>query len=242
MVTRLAITIAVAAGGAAADPVNPAEAIQVAIYYRFDSAGCVDKMLFATAQSTASRILAQAGVHLMWRAGREAGEETGVKSIGMAFLAAAPANLRASLQADALAAARPYDGITGILVFADRVTSYLHGLRPMDRISVFGHILAHEIVHVLEGVARHSESGLMVGHWTWREVRDMISGKLALSAEDCDLVRSGLARSAAVLRAVTASGTHQQSLRLGLLDRICHTPGQAMLHDKSLEAPVGRVR
>ena len=38
---------------------------------------------------------------------------------------------------------------------------------------LLGHVLAHEIGHVLQGVARHSATGVMKGRWSLHETSHM---------------------------------------------------------------------
>ena len=56
-----------------------------------------------------------------------------------------------------------------VTLLIDRVTNDIR-LNPMSAPLVLGHTLAHEIGHVLEGVARHSDFGLMKAHWPTQEV------------------------------------------------------------------------
>jgi hypothetical protein len=53
-----------------------------------------------------------------------------------------------------------------------------------------GNVLAHELTHELEGVARHSSEGLMKAFWSARDYADMVRGPLALAAVDLDLLRA----------------------------------------------------
>jgi hypothetical protein len=57
----------------------------------------------------------------------------------------------------ALAYSTAFEG-TQVVVFYDRVMSVV---RPSVVPFLLGHVLAHEIVHLLEGVEVHSESGVM---------------------------------------------------------------------------------
>ena len=61
--------------------------------------------------------------------------------------------------AEALAFARPYAGT--VVVFLDRVDELNRNGGP----SVLAHVLVHEITHVLEGIDRHSATGIMKAHF-----------------------------------------------------------------------------
>ena len=39
---------------------------------------------------------------------------------------------------------------------------------------VLGHVLAHQVTHVLQGIARHSAEGLMAALWSTEDVRRML--------------------------------------------------------------------
>jgi hypothetical protein len=56
---------------------------------------------------------------------------------------------------------------------------------------ILGNVLAHELTHALEGVARHSSEGLMKAVWSGRDYAGMVSRRpLAFAAEDLDLLRA----------------------------------------------------
>ena len=92
----------------------------------------------------------------------------------------------------ALAIAKPY-GESGvrIVVFYDRVESLLQ-LHPRITIgAIFGHVLAHEIAHVLQGIARHSEMGVMRAGWTEEDFMLMGIAGLTFTPEDIVLILRG---------------------------------------------------
>ena len=53
---------------------------------------------------------------------------------------------------------------------------------------LLGHALAHEIGHVLQGVDRHSETGLMKERWSVKEINDMWRTRLRFTAYDAELI------------------------------------------------------
>src|SRR4029079_5847282 len=63
----------------------------------------------------------------------------------------------------------PYQG-TRIVVFYNRLLTSLRGSRVP---SVLGYVLAHEIAHVLQGISRHSASGIMKPKWDPRDYTEM---------------------------------------------------------------------
>ena len=57
---------------------------------------------------------------------------------------------------------------------------------------LLGHVLAHEIAHLVEGIPRHSETGLMKASWTARDYSAMARGRLALAKEDVAIISGRL--------------------------------------------------
>jgi len=94
-----------------------------------------------------------------------------------------PAFLSASL-----AYARPYEGIH-IVVFFDRIKRR----NPPRLLSVvLGHVMVHEISHILQGVQRHSESGIMKAWWNRNDISEMAFHPLSFTDEDVNLIHKGL--------------------------------------------------
>jgi hypothetical protein len=53
---------------------------------------------------------------------------------------------------------------------------------------VLGYVLAHEIVHILEGQELHSPSGIMKGHWNSRDFAEMQGAGLKFTEMDIDQI------------------------------------------------------
>jgi hypothetical protein len=86
----------------------------------------------------------------------------------------------------ALACTVLYDHAT-IQVFYDRI----QGAEAPGR--VLAHVLAHEITHVLQGTAHHSDTGIMKASWSRSDFDRMRFTTLPLTEEDVGLIRSALA-------------------------------------------------
>jgi hypothetical protein len=67
-------------------------------------------------------------------------------------------------------------------IYADRVARVSAG--QIDRVLLFGRVVAHELGHLLLGVTAHSNAGLMRAFWTDQQVRRNESSDWAFSAED----------------------------------------------------------
>ena len=79
-----------------------------------------------------------------------------------------------NVSSEALAAAQPY--ARTVTVFLDRVKE----LNRNRGISVMAVVLAHEITHVLEGIDRHSATGIMKARWDNHDYFEMAARPLLL--------------------------------------------------------------
>jgi hypothetical protein len=206
MKTITAITMLMAVVNASASSGQNAEST-VHVYVTFEAS--VAGPLIVGARSCASKLLAPAGVKLIWH-DTPTGDPADANSLAMTFLPTTPVIYRTGRNAKALAVALPYAS-TGqqILVFNDRVSDFV---APYGRRSwvVLGHILAHEIGHVLENVARHSDTGLMQANWTRDDISMMIWAGLPFAPEDKALIRARMEfvnRPAAAVPGIMAEGS-----------------------------------
>jgi len=92
---------------------------------------------------------------------------------------------------ETLALAHPYAGADkGITVFYKKLRQTAGAVVPEQLL--LGHVLAHEIGHVLEGSDRHSQEGVMKAHWSYKDLFGMQDAPLLFAPEDADLLRRGL--------------------------------------------------
>ncbi len=132
------------------------------------------------AQTVASKIFAEIGVKIEWHRQNSCPVE--------ALLVSISNSTPADLLPGALAYALPYEG-THIVVFYDRVQKTVE---PAAAPYLLGHVLAHEITHILQGVNRHSESGIMKAHWEPDDFLKMKWKPLSFTGEDVTLIRLSL--------------------------------------------------
>lgn len=135
----------------------------------------------------AARIFATIGVPIVFRSGgkRKPGEEAMV-SIEMRLHGQVPPDFHPR----AVAWSTPYaDSGTRIHVLCDRVLN-LH----VDRGTgvLLGHVMAHEIGHVLEGADRHSPEGVMKARWEKPDLQKMLTGRLPFDPTDAALIHAAL--------------------------------------------------
>jgi hypothetical protein len=89
----------------------------------------------------------------------------------------------------ALAFALPLEGVH-LTVFYDRIVGR-YKYRPD---AVLAHVLVHEITHLLQGIARHSATGVMKPGFSPSDAYAMTYKPLPFTDEDLLLIRAGVAR------------------------------------------------
>jgi len=152
----------------------------VAVYVSNDAA---PTRVLQLAEAKAAGMFSSSGVRIEWHGRTPDGGQLPQGAISVSLAAQTPAHLLPG----ALAFARPYEGIH-ITVFWDRIQQTP---RPAPAAVVLAHVLVHEITHVLEGVDRHSDSGLMKARWTTQDYAAMAWTPLPFSSEDIPLMHLG---------------------------------------------------
>jgi len=139
------------------------------------------------AELTAVRILSSIGVPIVFRDGEEPRVAEGaVVRIEMHLDGRVPP----SFHPGAMAYSTPFaDSGARIHVLCDRVLS---PSRDAGTGSLLGHVMAHEIAHILERSDRHSEEGIMKAQFAGADFQQMISGLLRFDPTDTDLIHSAL--------------------------------------------------
>jgi len=138
------------------------------------------------AEAIADGMFATAGVRIEWHGHSSEGGRLpgGALAIGLNV------NTPAHVLPGALGFARVYEGVH-IDVFCDR----LDRLTPASAAAapLLAHVLVHEITHMLQGVDRHSDSGVTKPCWTGPDYAEMKSNPLPFTPEDIVLIQQGLA-------------------------------------------------
>jgi hypothetical protein len=133
-------------------------------------------------QATAAQILSKAGIRLEWR--RD--ERTCAENNGIVVTVSLDTPM--DRHPGALAYALPFER-TRVVLFYDRVLS---AAGPSVAPSLLGHVLAHEIVHILQGVDAHSSRGIMKSRWEKQDYDAMQRGILPFTREDLSLLGRGV--------------------------------------------------
>jgi hypothetical protein len=150
-------------------------------------------------EAMATKILDSAGVRLLWEnvrsssrtKSRARGCGTGgpVQTIDLRFGHSTPNH-----GPKAMAEAFPYDQNNGrITVFLDRVEGVLSTL-PESKGRIFGHVLAHEVGHMLLRHDSHFETGLMKALWSSDDYSWIVFKNLSFTPANVSFIQSNLAR------------------------------------------------
>ena len=174
---KLAATIAIAAMMAASAQGKSENGRQVTVYFS-DNAG-VPYDVRAQAQGLATEMFASIGVTLHLKPGRPARPDA--DAIMIEFVTNTPATRLPG----ALAYALPYEGVH-IRIFWDRIEP-----SPSPR-QLLAHVMVHEITHILQGIDRHSNAGIMKAQWTYQDYAVMKVRPLSFTPEDVDLIYQGM--------------------------------------------------
>ena len=150
---------------------------------------CLEAGLIQTglAERVASGIFADMGVKLDWLHGKRCPAD--------ALIITLTVNTPGGLMPGAVAYAQPYEG-RHVRVFYDRVSSTLGVFPKSDVPKILGHVLAHEIGHMLQRTVRHSETGVMKAHWTAVDYKSMAVRPLPFTEEDVQLILAGVGQPA----------------------------------------------
>jgi hypothetical protein len=136
-------------------------------------------------KQAASQIFEGIGVKLLWSCPDQTGMGTARDTILIRLAPRVPKHFRKGTLAYALPFAQ--EGVR-ITVFYDRLEPILQDHLAIAG-SVFGHVLAHEIAHVLERVDAHAETGLMRGHWNEEDFLSMKFHAFGFAPEDAQFIR-----------------------------------------------------
>jgi hypothetical protein len=132
------------------------------------------------AQELAAKMFANIGISLEWKTWEPACESSPPPII-IDVVSETPADLMPG----GLAYALPYEG-SHIKVFFDRI------MRTEYPAFVFAQVMVHEITHIVQGVCRHSDTGLMKARWNMHDRSEMRLRPLPFTREDLELIYQGL--------------------------------------------------
>lgn len=147
----------------------------------------VPACVMARAGRVATAAFDAVGVGVRWVEGMQLGgprEVTAREMPSVVFDGQAPAGFAPRAMAFTNVGGRADANVN---VFYNRVAGF------EDRVYMpefLGNVLAHELTHALQGVARHSLEGPMKAVWSARAYAEMVRGPLAFTDEDVELFRA----------------------------------------------------
>jgi hypothetical protein len=154
---------------------------------------CVNSSTYASflalnrAKAISSRMFATAGVALEWRSAGTAACR-GFQPTRIVVLDFAT-NVPPSQHPGAMAYAFPYEAVHIVVLF-DRIEQ--NARSATDVCALLAHVMTHEITHLLQGISRHSLTGVMKSNWDTHDFMQMAQNPLPFTPEDIDLIQQGL--------------------------------------------------
>jgi hypothetical protein len=138
------------------------------------------------AEARAAGMFSSCRIRIEWHGQIPDGGQVRVGAIAIRLAPQTPAGFLPR----ALAFTRPFEGVH-ITVFWDRIQQATRSASPAV---VLAHVMVHEITHILQGVDRHSGSGVMKARWTDKDYAAMAWKSLSFTPEDILLIQLGLRR------------------------------------------------
>ena len=160
-----------------------------------DESNLVPVSILLQAEAIATRMFSGIGVKVRWTTHRPADRDCDTQRPTVIGVRMAIKKTASATQG-AFASSNPYasDGVRITLFYGDLHERFRN--RPRLEPVVMAHVLVHEITHVVQRVARHSEAGVMLSRWTDRDYSDMEYKPLGFTEDDKVLVHLGLANTA----------------------------------------------
>ena len=144
------------------------------------------------AEKLAQKMFAGIGVETEWPQRGNSCSKSGDIVITLSY------QTPASKLPGAFAYSLPYEG-RHIVVFWDRVLRKVpSSVAPI----LLAHVLVHEIAHILQGVNRHSETGVMKAAWNPDDYFQMRKKPLEFTEEDVALIHRGMAARSLAVRSI----------------------------------------
>ena len=131
-------------------------------------------------KATVVSIFRGIGVDVRW-------EECAASEFEIRVMSNAPAGARREVLATTRLAPRE------VFVYADRVQALMVKSHPAVQQIAFAYVIAHELGHAIQGVARHSEEGIMKPRWSGEDLTAMLFHDLRFAEADAVMIRNRLA-------------------------------------------------
>lgn len=166
-------------------PIRAMDAIPTVTIY-IDSDVCISATGVFRATSQASRMFAKIGIPVQFRYGRKT-QTAGQNGLELNIYVGMRAPT--GIHSHALGNSHPFSQDGRIEVFYSQIQNYNPEL---GRSMLLGCILAHEIGHALEGIDRHSATGVMKAEWNFQDLLKIRRGALEFETSDVEFIRVGI--------------------------------------------------
>jgi hypothetical protein len=144
------------------------------------------------AEGIATDIFSQIGLQVRWRLRESQPRGRRKEPIRRTILVVFSWNTSDNLHPGAMAFSQPYAlGGASMTVFMDRL-EVIGGSNPTTTAALLGHVLAHEMGHVLQRTEHHSASGVLKARWSQAEIMKMAWEPLRFTDYDARLILEGI--------------------------------------------------
>jgi hypothetical protein len=140
-----------------------------------------------------SGIFARIGVNLTWHTCLSGYKERRGEPEPTAFQIRWAEYAPSTSPSGTVAEARPFGSSRNAITMYEIPLQRFLTQHPNAPEVVLAYVLAHELAHVMQGLDRHSASGILRANWSYREFYMMLSRSLTFTPQDVDLIRDGLA-------------------------------------------------
>jgi hypothetical protein len=150
--------------------------------------------VLVSAETVASRIFREAGLHVAWLQCSGSGEQVSAASCAEVVV---PTHLHVRIRARSRNLAGSTFGISYLAadgsgcysdVFLAPIT-HLHAISGQGVGTVLGHVMAHELAHLLLGTNSHSDTGIMRAQWHKEDLLSASKGELLFTERQAQVMR-----------------------------------------------------
>jgi hypothetical protein len=181
------LVVLAGAVGACVDPGQTKRTKEDKVTVYMENDANVPSPVLSRARTLAAEMFADVGVRIEWRVGqRTESQLLREGAIAVRVTLDTPDEFKTSVGAFAT----PSEGVHITVLYQHLAWSLA---KPSLAPALLAHVLVHEITHILEGIARHSATGIMKANWTTGDYYDMQTKTLAFATEDVELIHRGLA-------------------------------------------------
>jgi len=227
---KVTMLVAMAVLVAAAGQAEPVAHQDVKVY--MDN-GFVPLPTVVPAKMIAAKMFADIGVRIQWRWGRPSDSQLEREG---AILVQMADSVPGTFGPNAMAFAKPFDRVHVTIFFRVEVAAQRGGVTPQ---LMLAHVFVHEMAHLMQGLLRHSDSGIMRARWMAADYAAMRRKPLSFTLEDVEVIYRGLEFPArAVWAASRDSAPHRSPAVPSTLGSSSHTETKFNV-DEELPASTG---